>query len=40
MMLYDIDKSNTVGLRYTTSQASQNLEEERQGWRIHYQRNY
>ena len=39
MMLYDIDKSNTVGLRYTQSDA-QYYTEERKGWRIHYQRNY
>jgi opacity protein-like surface antigen len=39
MALYDIDSSNTVGLRYTQSD-SNNLEEERKGWRVHYQRNY
>jgi len=39
MALYDFDKSNTVGLRYTQSD-SKNYSEERKGWRIHYQRNY
>ncbi len=39
MALYDIDKSNTVGLRYTQSEA-QSYTEERKGWRVHYQRNY
>jgi len=39
MALYDFDKSNTIGLRYTQSD-SKNLSEERKGWRMHYQRNY
>jgi hypothetical protein len=39
MMLLDLDKSNTVGLRYTQSDA-QSYYEERKGWRVHYQRNY
>lgn len=39
MVLYDVDKSNTVGLRYTQSEA-QSYTEERKGWRVHYQRNY
>jgi hypothetical protein len=39
MALYDFDKSNTVGLRYTQSEA-QSYTEERKGWRVHYQRNY
>ena len=39
MMLYDVDKGNTVGLRYTHSTAQQTTEE-RDGWRLHYQRNY
>ena len=39
MVLFDIDKSNTVGLRYTQSDA-QSYAEERKGWRVHYQRNY
>lgn len=39
MVLYDLDKSNTVGLRYTQSDAQDSLEE-RKGWRVHYQRNY
>ena len=39
MALYDFDKSSTVGLRYTQSDA-QDYTEERKGWRVHYQRNY
>jgi hypothetical protein len=39
MFLYDVDKSNTVGLRYTRSDAKDDTEE-RKGWRVHYQRNY
>ncbi len=39
MALYDFDKHNTVGLRYTQSEA-QSETEERTGWRVHYQRNY
>ncbi len=39
MALYDLDKHNTVGLRYTQSEA-QSETEERTGWRVHYQRNY
>jgi len=39
MALYDLDKSNTVGLRFTKSEA-QSYTEEREGWRVHYQRNY
>jgi len=39
MFLYDVDKSNTVGLRYTQSDAK-DYTEERKGWRVHYQRNY
>jgi len=39
MLLFDVDKSNTVGLRYTQSEA-QSYTEERKGWRVHYQRNY
>lgn len=39
MALYDFDKYNTVGLRYTKSEASDPYEE-RTGWRVHYQRNY
>ncbi len=39
MALYDVDKHNTVGLRYTQSEA-QSETEERTGWRVHYQRNY
>ena len=41
MVLYDVDKSNTVGLRYTQSDSLvAKPEEERKGWRVHYQRNY
>ncbi len=39
MGLYDFDKHNTVGLRYTQSDAKSDSEE-RTGWRVHYQRNY
>jgi hypothetical protein len=39
MALYDLDKSNTVGLRFTKSDAEK-YTEEREGWRVHYQRNY
>lgn len=39
MVLFDVDKSNTLGLRYTQSEA-QSYTEERKGWRVHYQRNY
>ncbi len=39
MALYDFDKHNTVGLRYTQSEAKSETEE-RTGWRVHYQRNY
>jgi hypothetical protein len=39
MMLYDLDPSNTLGLRYTQSTAS-NYEEERKGVRVHWQHNY
>jgi opacity protein-like surface antigen len=39
MLLFDVDKSNTVGLRYTRSNADY-YKEEREGWRVHYQRNY
>ena len=39
MLLFDVDKSNTVGLRYTRSNADY-YKEEREGWRVHYQHNY
>ncbi len=39
MVLYDINPSNTVGLRYTQS-TSKNYEEERKGVRVHWQHNY
>lgn len=40
MGLYEINPSNVVGLRYTTSTSSETYTEERNGWRLHYQRNY
>ncbi len=40
MGLYEIDPSNVVGLRYNTSTSSDKPEEDRNGWRIHYQHNY
>lgn len=40
MGLYEIDPHNVVGLRYATSTSTNKSEEERDGWRIHYQRNY
>lgn len=40
MGLYEIDPYNVVGLRYTTSTSSETYNEERNGWRLHYQRNY
>ena len=39
MLLFDLDKSNTVGLRYSQSSAN-DYEEERKSWRLHYQHNY
>ena len=48
-LLYDIDKENTVGLRYTYSTSNEYrtassgdrlYEEARETWRIHYQHNY
>ena len=40
-LLWDINPSNTVGLRYTKSEAPTNAEaEERETWRIHWQHNY
>lgn len=39
MVLYDLDASNTIGLRYTQS-TSDNYEEERKGVRVHWQHNY
>lgn len=39
MLLFDVDKSNTLGLRYTKSNADY-YKEEREGWRVHYQHNY
>jgi hypothetical protein len=39
MLLFDLDKSNTIGLRYSQS-AANDYEEERKSWRLHYQHNY
>ncbi len=39
MFLYDVNPHNTVGLRYAQS-TSDNYEEERKSWRVHYQHNY
>ena len=39
MLLFDLDKSNTIGLRYSQSKAD-DYEEERKSWRLHYQHNY
>ncbi len=39
MLLLDLDKANTLGLRYTRSNADY-YKEEREGWRVHYQHNY
>jgi len=39
MFLFDLDKNNTVGLRYSQSKAN-DYEEERKSWRLHYQHNY
>lgn len=38
-LLYDLNAYNTVGLRYAQSN-SDNVEEERKSWRVHYQHNY
>lgn len=40
MGLYEIDPQNVIGLRFTTSTSNNNPEEERNGWRLHYQHNY
>ena len=37
--LYDLDQHNTVGLRYASSFANSSTED-RDSWRVHYQRNY
>ena len=39
MVLYELDASNTLGLRYSQSTAD-NYEEERKGVRLHWQHNY
>lgn len=39
MLLLDLDKNNTIGLRYSQSKAD-DYEEERKSWRLHYQHNY
>jgi hypothetical protein len=40
MFLYDVDRQNTVGLRYARSYSDVSDYEERKSWRVHYQRNY
>lgn len=39
-VLYELDPSNVVGLRFTTSTSSNKPEEERDGWRFNYQHNF
>jgi len=39
MFLYDVDQHNTLGLRYASSYAHSGTED-RDSWRVHYQRNY
>ena len=39
MLLFDLDKTNTIGLRYSQSTAD-DYYEERKSWRLHYQHNY
>lgn len=39
MFLYDLNEYNTIGLRYAQSN-SDNVEEERKSWRVHYQHSY
>ena len=39
-LLYDLNKSNTLGLRYSTSTSNNTTKEERKGIRLHWQRNY
>ncbi len=39
-VLYEIDPSNVIGLRYTTSTSPNKPEEERNGWRVNYQHNF
>ena len=39
MLLFDLDKTNTIGLRYSQSTAD-DYAEERKSWRLHYQHNY
>lgn len=38
-LLYDLGQHNTVGLRYASSFANSSTED-RDSWRVHYQRNY
>lgn len=38
--LYALDKTHVVGLRYNTSTSRNRPEEERDGWRVTYQRNF
>ncbi len=40
MVLYDLDPSNTLGLRYTQSTSKDSDYEERKGVRVHWQHNY
>jgi opacity protein-like surface antigen len=39
MLLFDLDKSNIIGLGYSQSKAN-DYEEERKSWHMHYQHNY
>jgi hypothetical protein len=39
MLLFDLDKTNTIGLRYSQATAD-DYYEERKSWRLHYQHNY
>lgn len=39
MLLFDINEFNTIGIRYSES-SSDNLEEDRQGVRLHWQHNF
>jgi opacity protein-like surface antigen len=39
-LLYDLNKSNTLGLRYSTSSSDNNTTEKRKGLRLHWQHNY
>ena len=39
-LLYEFDKENIFGLRYTTSTSTNTDSEARETWRLHYQHNY